>query len=83
MLGDISSTGKMLKPYGQLTAEAAAAAFEEQAGILAEGGVDGFIVETMFDLREALLAVRAAREAADLPVIASIAFNTSNNGAGP
>ncbi len=80
VLGDISSTGKMLKPYGQLTAEEAAAAFEEQAGILAEGGVDGFIVETMFDLREALLAVRAAREAADLPVIASIAFNTSNNG---
>ena len=80
MLGDISSTGKMLKPYGPLAEDDAYAAFKEQAAILAEGGVDGFIVETMFDLREALCAVRAAREASDLPVIASIAFNTAGNG---
>ncbi len=80
VLGDMSSTGKMLKPYGQLDEDDAYAAFREQAAILAEGGVDGFIIETMFDLREALCAVRAAREASDLPVIASIAFNTAGNG---
>lgn len=79
VLGDMSSTGKMLKPYGQLPEEEAFAAFKEQAAILAEGRVDGLIVETMFDLREALCAVRAAREACDLPVIASVAFNTSDN----
>jgi 5-methyltetrahydrofolate--homocysteine methyltransferase len=79
VLGDMSSTGKMLKPYGQLPEAEAFAAFKEQAGILAEGGVDGLIIETMFDLREALCAVRAAREACDLPVIASIAFNTAGN----
>jgi 5-methyltetrahydrofolate--homocysteine methyltransferase len=80
VLGDMSSAGKMLKPYGPLAEEDAFAAFQEQAEILAEGGVDGFIIETMFDLREAVCAVRAAREAADLPVIASIAFNTAANG---
>ncbi len=80
VLGDVSSTGKMLQPYGQLAEEDAYAAFREQAAILAEGGVDGFIIETMIDLREALCAVRAAREASDLPVIASIAFNTAGNG---
>lgn len=80
VLGDISSTGKMLKPYGDLSEEHAYAAFKEQAAILAEGGVDGFIIETMFDLREALCALRACKEAADLPVIASIAFNTVKNG---
>jgi len=79
VLGDMSSTGKMLKPYGQLSEDDAFAAFKEQAAILAEGGVDGLIVETMFDLREALCAVRAAQEACDLPVIASIAFNTAGN----
>ena len=61
VLGDISSTGKMLKPYGDLLEEDAYAAFKEQATILAEGGVDGFIIETMFDLREALCALRAAK----------------------
>jgi 5-methyltetrahydrofolate--homocysteine methyltransferase len=80
VLGDMSSTGKMLKPYGPLPHEDASASFREQAAVLAEGGVDGFIVETMFDLREAVLAVRAAREVSDLPVIASIAFNTAANG---
>ncbi len=79
VLGDMGSTGKMLKPYGTLPEEDALAAFKEQAAILAEGGVDGIIVETMFDLREAVCAVRAIREACDLPVIASIAFNTSDN----
>jgi 5-methyltetrahydrofolate--homocysteine methyltransferase len=80
VLGDIGSTGKMLKPYGDLSEDDAYAAFKEQATILAEGGVDGLIIETMFDLREALCAVRAAKEVVDLPVIASITFNTLKNG---
>jgi 5-methyltetrahydrofolate--homocysteine methyltransferase len=80
VLGDMSSTGKMLKPYGQLSEDDASIAFREQAAVLAEGGVDGLIIETMFDLREALCALRAAKEASDLPVIASIAFNTAGNG---
>ncbi len=79
VLGDMSSTGKMLKPYGQLPEEDAFTTFKEQAAILVEGGVDGLIVETMFDLREALCALRAAKEACDLPVIASITFNTAGN----
>jgi 5-methyltetrahydrofolate--homocysteine methyltransferase len=79
VLGDMSSTGKMMKPYGPLPEEDAFATFKEQAAILAEGGVDGLIVETMFDLREAICAVRAAKEACDLPIIASVAFNTAGN----
>jgi 5-methyltetrahydrofolate--homocysteine methyltransferase len=79
VLGDMSSTGKMLKPYGQLPEEDAFATFKEHASVLAEGGADGIIVETMFDLREAVIAVRAVREACDLPVIASVAFNTAGN----
>ena len=80
VLGDMGSTGKMLKPYGDLSEDDAYAAFKEQATILAEGGVDGLIVETMFDLREALCALRAVKEVIDLPVITSIAFNTLKNG---
>jgi 5-methyltetrahydrofolate--homocysteine methyltransferase len=80
VLGDISSTGKLLKPYGRLAEDEAFAGFKEQASILAEGGVDGFIVETMIDLTEAECAIRAAREASSLPVLASIAFDTAANG---
>jgi len=69
-----------MKPYGNLLEEDAYKAFQEQAATLAEGGVDGFIIETVFDLREALCALRACKESSDLPVLASIAFNTVKNG---
>ncbi len=80
VLGDMSTTGQLLKPYGDLAEADAYAAFKEQAAILAEGGVDGYIIETMFSLKEALCALRACREAASLPVIVSLAFKTAAKG---
>jgi 5-methyltetrahydrofolate--homocysteine methyltransferase len=80
VLGDMSSTGKLLAPYGDLAEEDAYNAFFEQASALARGGVDGFIIETMIDLREALCALQACKEAASLPIIASMAFADSRNG---
>ncbi|MHC4499545.1 MAG: homocysteine S-methyltransferase family protein, partial [Planctomycetota bacterium] len=43
-------------------------------------GVDGFIIETMFDLREALCALRGCKENFELPVIVSMAFATEEKG---
>jgi len=80
VFGNISSTGHMLEPYGNYTEQQFYDTFKEQAGYLAEGGVDGFIVETMLDLREALCAVRACKAVSDLPVIASLSFQTIDNG---
>jgi 5-methyltetrahydrofolate--homocysteine methyltransferase len=80
VLGDIGSTGQMLEPYGEYTETQFFDAFREQAEYLLEGGVDGFIVETMLDLREALCAVRACRDVASIPVIASLSFQTTNSG---
>ncbi|MGD8520078.1 MAG: homocysteine S-methyltransferase family protein [Desulfobacterales bacterium] len=80
VLGDISSTGKLLAPYGNLAEEDAYSAFFEQASALAKGGVDGFIIETMIDLREALCALQACKAAASLPIMVSMAFANSHNG---
>lgn len=80
VVGDIGPTGKMLKPYGVLSEDEAYRAFREQASVLAEAGVDGFIVETMFSLREALCALRACRESANLPVFMSMSFDTVRRG---
>jgi len=80
VLGDLSSTGKILEPYGDLPESEAFKTFQEQAIYLAEEGVDGFIIETVFDLREALCALRACLEIAPLPVFACIAFSTSQHG---
>jgi 5-methyltetrahydrofolate--homocysteine methyltransferase len=81
VLGDISSTGQLLEPYGTFKESAFYDAFKEQAEILADAGVDGFVVETMFDLHEAVCAVRACKDNFPLPVIASIAFFTETKGA--
>jgi len=80
VLGDISSTGQLLEPYGTYKEQEFYDAFKEQAEALAEAGVDGFIIETMFDLREALCALRACKDNFSLPVIVSIAFATDQKG---
>ena len=80
VLGDISSTGQMLEPYGSYKESQFYDAFKEQAEVLAEAGVDGFIIETMFDLREALCALRACKDNFQLPVIVSMAFMTDEAG---
>jgi 5-methyltetrahydrofolate--homocysteine methyltransferase len=80
VLGNISSTGQLFEPYGTYKESQFYEVFTEQAGILAESGVDGFIIETMFDLREALCALRACKDNFSLPVIVSIAFATEAKG---
>jgi 5-methyltetrahydrofolate--homocysteine methyltransferase len=79
VLGDISSTGQLLEPYGTYKESQFYDVFKEQAQILAEAGVDGFIIETVFDLREALCALRACKNYS-LPVIVSLAFKTETKG---
>ncbi len=79
VLGNMCSTGQMLEPYGDYTEDQFLDNFREQASFLAEG-VDAFIIETTFDLNEAVCAVRACREVADLPVIVGMAFSTEANG---
>ncbi|HCO95562.1 MAG TPA: homocysteine methyltransferase [Phycisphaerales bacterium] len=80
VLGNISSTGQLLEPYGTYKESQFYDSFKEQAEILAESGVDGFLIETIFDLREAMCALRACKENFSLPVIVSIAFTTEEKG---
>lgn len=79
--GDVGPTGKFLKPQGTHSERDIEDAFAVQAEGLAEGGADFILIETMFDLREALCAVRGARRGAPgLPVLASLTFNRTRRG---
>ena len=80
VLGNMSATGQLLQPYGTYTETQFCEAFREQAGILADAGVDGFLIETMYDLREAVVALHACKEVSSLPAIVSIAFQTEDKG---
>ena len=76
VVGDIGPTGEMLTPLGTLVYEDAVASFAEQAGALAEGGVDVILVETMSDLMEVQAAVEGVRQVTDLPLMVTMSFDT-------
>ena len=71
---DVSSLGKLLKPYGELEFEDAVSAFSKSIKIGVEAGVDLIFIETMNDSYETKAAVLAAKETCDLPVIVSNAY---------
>lgn len=73
----IGPSGKMLLT-GETTEDELFAAFAQQAAALAEGGANALLVETMSDIEEATIALRAAKTTA-LPVIVSFAFDTGKN----
>ncbi len=75
--GSMGPTGELLVPMGQLTPEGAVDAFAEQAAGLAAGGADLVWIETMSSLEELECAVIGARQACDLPVCATMSFDTA------
>ena len=78
VLGDIGPSGELLEPMGTLTPDAAQELFAEQMRGLVEGGVDGFLIETMSDLAEVRAAIAAAKEVApELPIVATLSFDTN------
>lgn len=74
--GSMGPTGELLEPMGQMTFDEAAAAFAEQARGLADGGADILWIETMSDLNEVKAAIAGARSVSDLPVAATMSFDT-------
>jgi 5-methyltetrahydrofolate--homocysteine methyltransferase len=76
--GDLGPTGELLEPMGTMTIDQARDVFAEQLRALVRGGIDVVLIETMSDLNEVEAAVTAARqEAPDLPVIATLSFDTN------
>jgi homocysteine S-methyltransferase len=73
--GDIGPSGLRLEPHGPLTAEDVYIAFQEQVAVLWEAGADLLLFETFSDLGELEIAVRAARDVCDLPIVASMTYS--------
>ncbi|KPK86157.1 MAG: methionine synthase [Bacteroides sp. SM23_62_1] len=79
VLGSVGPTGIILM-MGEVSAQELYDAFKEQAVALEQGGADAIIVETMSDLEEAVLAVKAARENTGCEVICTMTFEKTING---
>ncbi|HTO23794.1 MAG TPA: homocysteine S-methyltransferase family protein [Spirochaetia bacterium] len=75
--GDIGPSARFLA-LGEVSAEELYDVFAEQARALA--GVDWIVVESMTDMEEMAVAVRAAVETARVPVVASMTYNRTPKG---
>jgi 5-methyltetrahydrofolate--homocysteine methyltransferase len=79
--GSCGPSGRMLKPYGDVDPENMYASFKLQIQALIDAGVDVICVETMSDIQEAVLAVKAAKDIkASVPVMATMTFNPTPKG---
>ena len=78
--GDIGPTGKFLEPYGPYKTKEFEEIFYEQIAALIKGSVDFIMIETMYDLKEAICALRGAKKAGNLPVFVSLTFNKTKKG---
>ena len=74
VFASLGPSGKMLM-MGDVTEEELFAAFEQQAKALAAGGADGLVVETMADLEEATVVLKAAKTTG-LPVCVSMIYDS-------
>ncbi len=72
--GDITMTGRQLKPIGDMALESLIEIYKEQILVLYEAGVDLLVIETMMSLAETRAALIAAKEVCDLPIMVTLTF---------
>jgi 5-methyltetrahydrofolate--homocysteine methyltransferase len=79
VLGSMGPTGKLLI-MEEVTPDELYEAFREQAVALEAGGADALVIETMTDLEEASIAVKAACEGTSGLVICTMTFEKTKTG---
>ena len=70
--GDMTTTGKMLEPKGELSYQELMTVYQEQAEALDEAGVDLIVAETMLSVDETVVLLDAVQSVCDLPVMCTL-----------
>lgn len=68
-------TGQAIEPVGTLPFETLVDCYKEQVRIIADEGVDLFVIETMMNLGETRAALLAVKEETKLPVFVTITLD--------
>lgn len=77
----IGPSGRIMKPFGDTEPAAVQSSYERQLQVLINAGIEIIWIETMTDLREAVIAVQAAKkENPHIPVIATMTFDKTPRG---
>ncbi len=70
--GDLTTTGLLMEPSGDLSYDALYQAYREQIKALADAGVDLLVAETMLGVDETIVALDAAQSVCDLPMMCTL-----------
>ena len=73
VFGSVGPTGKILLT-GEISEDEMLEVFAEQISALGQAGAKAIVLETFADLDEAAIALKAAKDNCDLPVIVSFSF---------
>lgn len=79
VIASAGPTGKMLV-IEEITEEEMYNAFKEQAVALEKGGADAICIETMSDIEEATIAIKATKENTGLEIICTFTFEKTVQG---
>ncbi len=77
--GDITTTGKILEPQGDMTYQQLLDVYREQIQALAEAGADLIVAETMLTLEETMAALEAAQAVCSLPVMCTLTLEADGH----
>lgn len=77
--GDLTTTGKLMEPMGEMSYDTLFAAYREQILSLAEAGVDLLVAETMMAADETMVILDAAANVCDLPVLCSLTIEADGS----
>lgn len=70
--GDLTTTGRLLEPKGDISYEEMYQVYQEQIRVLADAGADLLVAETMMNVDETVVALDAAQSVCDLPVMCTL-----------
>lgn len=77
--GDVTTTGKMLKPRGEITYEELYDVYCEQIRVLSDAGADLIAAETLMSVEEAQVILDAAQSVCDLPVMCTLTLEADGS----
>ncbi len=79
--GSCGPSGKLLKPFGDTEPDDIYQSFKRQMKALINTGVDLICIETMTDLNEATLAIKAAKSISpEIPIMTTMTFDETPRG---
>lgn len=77
--GDLTTTGQLLEPSGNMTYDTLYRAYQEQIKALADAGADLLVAETMLSVDETVVALDAAQSVCDLPMMCTLSLEADGS----